>query len=126
MAKACRTVSQPSVLFARHLAAMVAATSATSNGKYCTTTNTKPRVSYGLKTQAITLRAYTSYMRNFDSKYFYRKRIQIIGQEQLSETSAITGMKELSIQAFPEGGALIDGMVLLGEVTSRSMDYLIS
>ena len=66
-------------------------------------------IPYESNTQVITLRAYTSYMRNFNSKYFYRKRIQVMGNSWTNESGP--EKMDLSIQAFPEGGALIDGIV---------------
>ncbi len=41
--------------------------------------------SYELNSQLMTLRAYTSSMRNFDPEFFYRKAIQVIGKEAQEE-----------------------------------------
>ncbi len=74
---------------------------------------------------AYLLRAYTSFMRNFDPAFFYQKEIQIqrVGQPSFSESDlAATSADELrsqemetyadliKISFFPEGGDLVNGL----------------
>ncbi|RZK58859.1 MAG: carboxypeptidase regulatory-like domain-containing protein [Pedobacter sp.] len=56
------------------------------------------------------IRAYSNYMRNFDSAFFFEKQL-IIGNVLDSITPKIKEKKfELSLQFFPEGGYLVDGI----------------
>jgi len=57
-----------------------------------------------LKTGTYTIRGYTSYMRNFDQAYFFRKSIFIKSlKSEVSETAIETTSKP-DVQFFPEGG----------------------
>jgi len=53
------------------------------------------------------VRAYTNWMRNFDSDYFYDQRIRIGGIQATS--TGITQTKP-DVQFLPEGGGLVDGV----------------
>jgi len=55
------------------------------------------------------LRAYTEYMKNFDTAFFFRKTIYIRSVTNVSATEAIVP-KEARMQFFPEGGDLVDGL----------------
>ena len=65
------------------------------------------------------LRAYTQYMKNFDTDFFFRKAVYIRGvtnrrgSSNISKTSAF-------IQFFPEGGDLVQG--LISRVAVKTMD----
>ena len=75
------------------------------NGRAAGSIDTK----YQLSSQVITLRAYTKYMRNFDEAFFFKKRIEIVGLDGPMTDRAQSS--ELSLQAFPEGGDLINDVV---------------
>ncbi|WP_242203211.1 TonB-dependent receptor plug domain-containing protein [Aestuariivivens insulae] len=55
-----------------------------------------------------TVRAYTNFMRNFDSACFFRKTIPInyIARKEIANTK-----NDLSLSFFPEGGNLVNGFV---------------
>jgi len=55
------------------------------------------------------LRAYTQYMKNFDTDFFFRKAIYIHGVNNLAEVSN-TRKLATAIQFFPEGGDLVQGL----------------
>jgi len=66
-------------------------------------------IDYQQKSQYITLRAYTGYMRNFDDSLFFRKQIEVVG---LSEGLVARDQEDkVVIQAFPEGGHLLSDIV---------------
>lgn len=55
------------------------------------------------------LRAYTNWMKNFDSSLFYDRELTIIGASStISKTAA--PQHDFDIQFFPEGGALVNGI----------------
>lgn len=56
------------------------------------------------------LRAYTQYQKNFDDAYIFQKEIKIIGEEALSAKEKIGDVTNFSIQFFPEGGHLVNGL----------------
>lgn len=67
------------------------------------------------------LRGYTSFMRNFDQRYFFHKEIRIEGLSYDDETGQPTQVsasgqqagslsKLVSVQFFPEGGDLVSGL----------------
>jgi hypothetical protein len=55
------------------------------------------------------LRGYTRWMKNFDSDFFYQKKITIVNTF-VKLDRAIATKTELDIQFFPEGGAWISGV----------------
>ena len=65
------------------------------------------------------LRAYTQYMKNFDTDFFFRKTIYIRGVNNLAEASNIE-KSSVAIQFFPEGGDLIQG--LISRVAVKTID----
>ncbi len=59
------------------------------------------------------LRAYTNWMKNFDSDFFFKKNIKIFNNK-ISEEKDNKVSKEFSktdLQFFPEGGDIIDGLI---------------
>jgi TonB-dependent SusC/RagA subfamily outer membrane receptor len=61
-----------------------------------------------LKDEVYQIRAYTNWMRNFDSKFFFQKSMPIISTRNLPVEVQATG--PYSIQFFPEGGCLVSGL----------------
>lgn len=58
------------------------------------------------------LRAYTSYMRNFDNSFFFYQKINLIdGIEQTSPEKQSADASSIKIDFFPEGGELIADQV---------------
>ena len=61
-----------------------------------------------------TLRAYTSFMQNFDEAFYFKKNITIIGKSEKTEkNNALVKSKNkegVVASFFPEGGDLIDGI----------------
>ncbi|MEL6556874.1 MAG: TonB-dependent receptor plug domain-containing protein [Bacteroidota bacterium] len=58
------------------------------------------------------LRAYTSYMRNFDDSFFFYQKINLIdGMEQADPEKQTADASSINIDFFPEGGELIAGQV---------------
>ncbi|WP_235296280.1 TonB-dependent receptor plug domain-containing protein [Portibacter marinus] len=58
-----------------------------------------------------TLKAFTSYMRNFDSNYIFSKEIAIYSKEESgTDVSLKTSLEPYQIRFFPEGGDLIAGL----------------
>ena len=63
-----------------------------------------------------TIRAYTNYIRNFDSVYFFRKKILIQTLKKERQTNAVLDANKIKkpkpdIQFFPEGGYLVSGFL---------------
>ncbi len=56
-----------------------------------------------------TIRAYTNWMRNFDSDFFYRYDFQVEANQSEESQSSRDGL-DLSLKFFPEGGDLIEGI----------------
>ena len=64
-----------------------------------------------LKTGDYTLRAYSNFMRNFETSFFFKKNINIIGKEiQENKNLALEKVEDLAVSFFPEGGDLVDGV----------------
>lgn len=61
---------------------------------------------YGVTSGNYELVAYSNYMRNFDSDFFFKKEITIISYEEPKES--IQKEKKLEVQFFPEGGYLVN------------------
>ena len=51
--------------------------------------------------------AYTDYMKNFGTSWYYQKRIQVISNKQLNRVNHT----EEPLQFFPEGGKLVEGII---------------
>jgi len=56
------------------------------------------------------LRAYTQYMRNFDTAYFFSKTIDIVNPMQKALEKASKNHDKIDLQFFPEGGHLVAGL----------------
>lgn len=56
------------------------------------------------------LRAYTNWMKNDSSYYFFRKVITVINTTQNLDPSLVTGSPKYDAQFFPEGGNLVSGL----------------
>jgi hypothetical protein len=63
-----------------------------------------------LKTGYYTVRAYTSWMRNFDSTSFFEKRIAILNTLKTPEPISPVTTYPVTIDFFPEGGNLVNGI----------------
>ncbi|MEY4930579.1 MAG: hypothetical protein RI909_1303, partial [Bacteroidota bacterium] len=57
-----------------------------------------------------TVRAYTSWMKNFSADFFFHQAISIVNVFQRFEEKGKTYETKLDAQFFPEGGSLIEGM----------------
>ncbi|WP_295668675.1 hypothetical protein [uncultured Mucilaginibacter sp.] len=57
-----------------------------------------------------TLRAYTNWMKNFSTDYYFSKKITIINPLKSPEAVGKTNATAYDIQFFPEGGELVNGM----------------
>lgn len=57
-----------------------------------------------------TVRAYTKWMRNFPSEYYFEQAITIINPFKSPERVASKASKKLDAQFLPEGGNLVDGL----------------
>ena len=80
-----------------------------------------------------TIRSYTNFMRNFESAFFFQKKINILTTDSSREISVdhsnqefddnIASSKELpelDLQFFPEGGHMVDG--LLNYIAFKAVD----
>ncbi len=56
------------------------------------------------------LRAYTSWMRNFNPEYYFEKPIRIVNPKNLQPDSIHVKIKQFDIQFFPEGGNLVQNI----------------
>lgn len=85
-----------------------------------------------LKTGIYTLRAYTSWMHNFESSFFYQTSLKIVGNDFQKTFQSKVHHTVHSIQFFPEGGNLVNGLISVigfkavnedgkGEATSGSI-----
>lgn len=63
-----------------------------------------------LNTGNYILRAYTSWMRNFPEEYFFEKKITIINTLKESEQTLTKDTTAASVNFFPEGGNLVNGI----------------
>lgn len=61
-----------------------------------------------LTTGSYTLRAYTSYMRNFEESIFYRQQLMIIGTDGAEKNNHLENSVQVSF--YPEGGDLMIGV----------------
>jgi hypothetical protein len=56
------------------------------------------------------LRAYTSWMKNFDADYFFEKQITIVNPVKVSPPQPKSPPSAYDVQFFPEGGHLVKGL----------------
>lgn len=56
------------------------------------------------------LRAYTSWMKNFDPQGFFEKPITVVNARKAAEVSARSTALQYKVDFFPEGGNLVDGL----------------
>ncbi len=56
------------------------------------------------------LRAYTSWMKNFNAAYFFEKPLTIINAGKIYEGSTVQQKDKYDIQFFPEGGNLVNSV----------------
>jgi len=56
------------------------------------------------------LRAYTSWMKNFDAGYFFEKSVTIVNARKMKDGMALATKNKYDIQFFPEGGNLVNGI----------------
>ena len=56
------------------------------------------------------LRAYTNWMRNFSTAYFFEKTITVINAHKVYERNTPQQKNKYDIQFFPEGGNLVNGI----------------
>ena len=68
------------------------------------------RVPEGLVSGTYLLRAYTNWMRNYDSDFFFTKRIYIIDKKGVSTETLTEVNEKIDLQFFPEGGDCIIGL----------------
>ena len=62
-----------------------------------------------LTSSQLIYRAFTGWMLNFDSSMLFTKAIKLINTKAMIETEALS--KSVSLQFFPEGGDIIEGVV---------------
>ncbi len=56
------------------------------------------------------LRAYTSWMKNFDAGYFFQKNITVVNARKPAEGIAFATANKYEVQFFPEGGNMVNGI----------------
>ncbi|AXT18684.1 hypothetical protein D7030_06385 [Flavobacteriaceae bacterium AU392] len=58
------------------------------------------------------LRAYTNWMRNYDSEFFFTKQVKILNTAftDIVDVNAIKTANTIDLQFFPEGGDLVEGL----------------
>ncbi|MEI9958133.1 MAG: hypothetical protein WDM90_17920 [Ferruginibacter sp.] len=61
-----------------------------------------------IKSKQLICRAYTSWMLNFDTAFLFSKAIKLIKNDEVQDT--IKPVKTISLQFFPEGGDIIEGI----------------
>lgn len=75
-------------------------------------------ISKKLATGNYQLRAYTQWMRNFKSDYFYSQKLQLYNPNK-SAAALISNALKIDLQFFPEGGNLVHG--ILGKVAFKAI-----
>lgn len=63
-----------------------------------------------LNTGAYKIRAYTSWMKNFDAAYYYEKNIQVVNTFMSAGIPITDTAEKIDVQFFPEGGNLLNGV----------------
>jgi hypothetical protein len=56
------------------------------------------------------VRAYTSWMKNFDHDYFFEKEIKIWNPTEEIQSNDLSNAEEIDLQFFPESGSLVTGI----------------
>lgn len=56
------------------------------------------------------LRAYTSWMKNFDAAYFFEKSVTVVNPRKPAEANQPSAAGKYDIQFFPEGGNMVNGI----------------
>ena len=56
------------------------------------------------------LRAYTNWMKNFGTDYFFEKALTIINPKKIYEEDTVKAKDDYDIRFFPEGGNLVNGI----------------
>lgn len=74
----------------------------------------------GLPSGGYTVRAYTSWMQNFDPAYYFHCPVSIINTSRASGSRATSQAPTYDVQFFPEGGQLVRG--LRSKVALRVVD----
>ena len=72
------------------------------------------------------IRAYTQYMRNYHPSLFFSQKIRVESPylsflEEETKEEVQTDQPSFSVQFFPEGGELVEGLVSIMGVTSRDL-----
>ncbi len=57
-----------------------------------------------------TIRAYTNWMRNFSTDFFFKQTFEVIGGKKIDVDRTISTMADFDLQFMPESGHLIDGI----------------
>lgn len=65
---------------------------------------------FTLNTGHYTLRAYTAWMKNAGASHFFEKRLTVANTLKSPEAQDETGIPAASLQLFPEGGNLVNGL----------------
>ena len=63
-----------------------------------------------LKSGHYIFRAYTNWMKNFDSEFYFQERVSIINPFIAMTSTDSKGTEKFDVQFFPEGGSLIYGL----------------
>ncbi|HEY1024189.1 MAG TPA: hypothetical protein VGE26_03430 [Sphingobacteriaceae bacterium] len=66
------------------------------------------------------IRAYTSWMKNSDAGYFFRKQVTIVNSLSAGNSANTGTAKDYDIDFFPEGGNLVEGMT--SKMAFRAID----
>ncbi len=73
-----------------------------------------------LKSGTYILRAYTSWMRNFDPDFFFQKKIEILNNDELTLATTIPVLdKRIDLQFLPEGGEWVEGIPSVLGISSK-------
>lgn len=57
-----------------------------------------------------TIRAYTNWMRNFSSDFFFKQTFEVIGGKAIQATQNMANSFDFDLQFMPESGHLVDGI----------------
>jgi hypothetical protein len=66
------------------------------------------------------IRSYTNWMKNFSANFFFEKEITIINAQHFNDSIAIKQKNNYTIQFFPEGGNLVNGII--SKIAFRTSD----
>ena len=67
-------------------------------------------VSPDLQSGHYVLRAYTNWMKNFDTDFIFKQHLKIVNPSSIRETGVTRSGSQPVIQFFPEGGQLVAGL----------------